>query len=96
MPATQDGQGAAGWAGNGGLVVEIDGTKIPGYDLNKFMEGRIAKPDGSFGNNPLYGEQEIAIHAGVPLSAIRRYGVVEELKSGRLRVDLKDNPFYGK
>jgi hypothetical protein len=38
LPATEDGQGAAAWAGEGGLVLEIDGRQIPGYDLNWEME----------------------------------------------------------
>jgi hypothetical protein len=92
--STPDGQGAAAWADEGGLVLKIDGTKIRGYDINKLMAGNIARPPRDYAGNPWSGEQEIAIHARVPLSAIREYGVVEKLSSGRLRVRWEVNPHY--
>ncbi len=94
MAATPDGQGAAAWAGEGGLVLKIDGLKVPGYDVNKLMEGRIARPQGDFTGNLWSGEQEIAVHARVPLSTIREYGTVEILESGRPRVNWEPNPHY--
>jgi hypothetical protein len=64
--------------------------------VNEIMEGRVENPTGGFGGNPLRGEQEIAIHAEVPLSAIKRYGYVEATRSGSLRVNWNWNPLYGK
>lgn len=62
--------GAALWAGDGGWVYEIDGT--PSWDVNKELQGRVRRPDGTFGDNPMRGEQEHATLANIPPGRIVR------------------------
>lgn len=57
--------GAALW---GDWVYEV--TLYPGYELNSLLEGRVRLFNGLFGGNPMYGEQEVAIPAEVPLARI--------------------------
>ena len=60
MMMTPDGQaGAMLWADEGGFVIELKNVK--GYDVNEVLEGRVRKPDGSFGGNAVHGEVEIAV-----------------------------------
>lgn len=60
MMMTPDGQaGAILWADEGGFVIELKNVK--GYDVNALLEGRVRKPDGSFGGNAVHGEVEIAV-----------------------------------
>jgi hypothetical protein len=56
--------GAAAWAGDGGWVYRLDGT--PSWDVNAQLEGRVPKPDGTHGGNPLPGEHEQAVLANIP------------------------------
>ena len=60
--------GAMAWADDGGWVYKIDGT--PSWDMNAELEGRVPLPDGRFGGNPMPGEHEHAILAGVPKERI--------------------------
>lgn len=86
--------GAGAWAGEGGWVYEIDGVR--GWDANRSLDGRVPKPDGTFGGNPMYGEHEVSILAGVPPSRIKRAIPMIE-KSGRLTPDwanVQNNPNY--
>ena len=77
-----DGDAGAGlWAGEDGWVYKIDGT--PSFDVNAKLEGRVPKPDGSFGNNPLPGEHEQAVLANIPRERIvGAYKMIE--RNGRL------------
>ena len=92
-----NGNGPVSWAGEGGTVVKIDGSRVPSYDANSLTSGSVRKFDGSFADHAWTGEAEFPIHAFVPLDAITQYGVVVESRSGALRV-LKwiDNPNYKK
>lgn len=86
--------GAGAWAKEGGWVYEIDGVR--GWDANRSLDGRVPKPDGTFGGNPMYGEHEVSILAGVPPSRIKRAIPMVE-KNGRLMPDwgnVKINPNY--
>lgn len=66
---TQDRDGGAGhWAGEDGWVYKIDGT--PSWDVNAKLDGRVPRPDGSFGGNPLPAEHEQAVLANVPRERI--------------------------
>ncbi|MEO8453501.1 MAG: hypothetical protein ABI647_27200, partial [Gemmatimonadota bacterium] len=68
-PMTQNGEAGAGqWAGENGWVYKIDGT--PSWDLNAELQGRVPKPDGTYGDNPLPGEHEQAVLAGIPKERI--------------------------
>jgi hypothetical protein len=60
--------GAAAWATEEGWVYKIDGT--PSWDLNAELQGRVPKPDGTFGNNPMPGEHEQAVLANIPRERI--------------------------
>jgi hypothetical protein len=59
-PGNPHGDGAAaGFAGDGGWVYEILNPK--GWDLNKILQGKIQRPDGTFGGSVYTGETEVAI-----------------------------------
>ncbi|MEZ4403849.1 MAG: hypothetical protein R3B06_27750 [Kofleriaceae bacterium] len=62
--------GAGVWAKEGGWVYEIDGVR--GWDANASLEHRVPWPDGTHRGNPMRGEHEISILAGVPSSRIKR------------------------
>lgn len=66
--------GAAVWAGEGGVVFQIEG--VPTWDVNQALQGRVQRPDGSFRGNLMHGEQENAILSAVPANRIRRAGIV--------------------
>ena len=82
MMMTPDGQaGAVLWADEGGFVIELKNVK--GYDVNAVLEGRVRKPDGSFGGNTVHGEVEIAVPGRIrPEQVELVYEVVES--RGRL------------
>lgn len=76
-----DGSGAAAWADEGGHVFEICG--VPTWNVNKHLEGRNSDfPPGTYGGNPMCGEQENAVPASVPPEHIRRYGRVVTSRNG--------------
>ena len=92
-----NGNGPVSWAGEGGTVVKIDGSRIPSYDANSLTSGSVRNFDGSFSDHMWTGEAEFPIHAQVPLDSITHYGVVVESRSGALRVQQWiENPFYKK
>jgi hypothetical protein len=93
-----NGNGPVSWAGEGGIVVRIDGRKIANYDANSLTSGTVRNFEGTFGNHRWTGEAEFPIHAQVPLTAIERYGVVGVFpRTGQPVVkQWFDNPFYGK
>lgn len=81
--ATPDGAaGAVLWADEGGIVVELKNVK--GYDVNAHLEGRVKKPDGSFGGNSMGGEQEIAVPGRILPEQVESVGTVKRMPSGRL------------
>ncbi len=85
--------GAAWWAGSGGWVYEIRG--VPSWDVNLQLGGRVQLADGTFRGNLMSGENERAIPARVPPEHIRRWGVVEETRTGKMIVrEWHDNPGY--
>lgn len=95
QPATMNGQGAAYWADEGGLVLEIKGVAT--WDVNAELAGRIKKLDGSFGGNLMHAELEHAILSLVPPERILRIGIVSESRTGRMFVKATDwvhNPNY--
>jgi hypothetical protein len=84
MKMNPDGQGGAVlWADEGGLVIQLKDVK--GYDVNLATEGRIKKPDGTFGGNRVHGEQEIAVPGKVTPEQIETVWEVVTFPSGRLR-----------
>ena len=69
-------QGAGAWAGEGGWVFEIDST--PSWELRSLLEGRVPRPDGSYGGVLMRGEVEHAMLAQVPserIVAIHKMGL---------------------
>ncbi|MBV1860571.1 MAG: hypothetical protein KUG77_19315 [Nannocystaceae bacterium] len=93
-PSSMNGQGAAAWADEGGLVVDIDG--VASWDVNALLAGRIQTP-GGFGGNVMHGELEQAILSLVPRERIRRIGLVTETRTGRYLIrpdDWVPNPHY--
>ena len=76
--------GAAYWAGEGGLVIEIKGAR--GYDVNAALEGRVMQ-NGRYGGNPKFGEQEIAVPGVVSPGMISRIGVPVVKPNGQLTID---------
>ncbi len=88
MVATPDGSaGAAVWAGEGGIVIEVEG--VPGWDINGQLQGRVQTP-GGFRGNLMTGEVELAVPARVPVECIKRVGRVSETRGGRLLVRQED------
>lgn len=89
--------GAINWADEGGYVYEIRG--VPGWEVNTALEGRVAKPDGTFRDNLMSGELETAIPAKVPGKFICRVGRPSLSNSGRLIIRSTDwvvNPYAAK
>ncbi len=83
MLQSPDGQaGAVLWADEGGLVVKIKNAK--GYDVNELLEGRVKKPDGTFGGNAVHGEQEIAVPGAVKPEQVEMVYKVRKSAHGRL------------
>ncbi|MBP0611017.1 MULTISPECIES: hypothetical protein [Burkholderia] len=83
MMMTPDGQaGAILWADEGGFVIELKNVK--GYDVNAVLEGRVRKPDGSFGGNAVHGEVEIAVPGRVKPEQVEAVYEVVMSRSGRL------------
>lgn len=83
MLQTPDGQaGAVLWADEGGLVVKIKNAK--GYDVNAALEGRVKRPDGTFGGNPVHGEIEVAVPGEVKPEQVEKVYKVVKTPSGRL------------
>jgi hypothetical protein len=76
--------GAAYWAGENGVLVEI--KNVRGYDVNAALEGRVPRP-GGFGGNPRFGEQEIAVPGTIRPEQINRVGVVVVRPNGQLGVE---------
>jgi hypothetical protein len=91
-----DGNGPVGWAGEGGTVVKIDGTRIPNYDTNAITSGQIQRYDGRFVDHRFIGEAEFPIHARVPIESISHYGVVVEVPRGLRVTQWIENPYYKK
>jgi hypothetical protein len=93
MPMTPDGEaGAAHWAGEGGWVYQIDGT--PSWDANQLMQGRVRTP-GGFGGNPMRGELESLVPAGIPRERIRgAYPVVAGRGTSVRLGPFQNNPNY--
>ena len=92
--ASPDGEipGAADWAMEGGVVVEIRG--VPGWNVNTQLAGRVPTTLGYRGNL-MTGEAELAIPARVAPENIVRAGIVERAPSGRLYVrEWIHNPKY--
>jgi hypothetical protein len=86
------GGGAGEWAQDGGWVYKIDGT--PSWDMNAQLEGRVPLPDGTFGGNPMPGENEGAILAGVPRERIVGAIPINELDGGLVQGPMVSNPHY--
>lgn len=85
------GNGAAYWAGKGGWVFEI--RKVPSWDVNILLEGRVPTLAGYRGNL-MHGENETAIPAKVAPQNIKAYGKVVS-ENGRLKVkDWIKNPGF--
>ncbi|RIX74007.1 hypothetical protein [Acidovorax cavernicola] len=83
MLQTPDGQGGATlWADEGGLVIELRNVK--GYDVNELLEGRVRKPDGTFGGNAMNGEHEIAVPGAISSEQIESVGEVVKNARGQL------------
>ena len=73
-------------------MLDVDG--VPGWNINKHLEGRVPKFVG-FTGNPMSGEAELAIPKRVPPENIVRAGEVVEGRGGRLRVkEWVNNPNY--
>jgi hypothetical protein len=68
------------WADAGGVVFEIRG--VPTWDVNRALDGRVQRPDGTFRGNLMGGEQEYAILSEVPANRIVRAGIVTESRNG--------------
>ena len=89
------GQGAAEWAGRGGVVFDI--RQIPSWELSTVLDDQIRTATGGFRSSIIRGEVERAIPARVYPWQIRRYGVVEETGTGRLLVrEWVENPNFGR
>jgi hypothetical protein len=83
MMATPDGQaGAILWADEDGFVIELKNVK--GYDVNAALEGRVRKPDGSFGGNAVHGEVEIAVPGRIKPEQVEQVYEVVMIR-GKLR-----------
>ncbi|MEQ5841059.1 hypothetical protein N0A02_16660 [Paraburkholderia acidicola] len=83
MMLTPDGEaGALLWAEEGGFLVQLKNVK--GYDVNAALEGRVPKPDGTFGGNAVRGEQEIAVPGKIKPEQIEQ--VYEVVKNSRDRL----------
>lgn len=62
----------------------MSGKDVKGYDVNQRLEGRVLRPDGTFGGNTVRGEVEIAVPGRIKPEQIELvYEVVSE--RGRLR-----------
>ncbi len=72
--------GAAYWAGDGGWVYHI--REWPGYDIDRLLQGRIPDGKGGYRNPLMYGEQEVAIPARVPMKKIEKVGRVRMARGG--------------
>jgi hypothetical protein len=73
VPLSQEkNAGAAYWADDGGLVIEMKGVR--GYDVNAALDGRVMQ-NGRYGGNPKFGEQEIAVPGAISPEMITRIGV---------------------
>jgi hypothetical protein len=90
------GQGAADWAGEGGIIFEI--RNVPTWHVEQALEGQIKDPNGLFGGKLLVKpEVESAVPARVPPECIVRAGKVSLFPNGRLGVrpgDWIPNPNY--
>ena len=85
MMKTPDGQaGAILWADEGGFVIKLKNVK--GYDVNEALEGRVLKPDGTFGGNAVHGEVEIAVPGRIKPEQVELVYEVVMIR-GKLRAD---------
>ncbi len=75
--------GAVLWADEGGLVVKL--KEVKGYDVNELLEGRVKKPDGTFGGNKVLGEQEIAVPGEIKPEQVEMIYKVAKVRNGKLR-----------
>ncbi len=80
-----EGRGAAYWAGEGGYVYEV--RRVPTWDVNKNLQGRVATGGGEYRGNLMHGEGEYAIPSRVPPEKIVRWGVVKDSGGDRLYVE---------
>ncbi|MFM0157465.1 hypothetical protein PQR05_10065 [Paraburkholderia sediminicola] len=81
---TQDREaGAMLWADEGGFVIQLQNVK--GYDVNAALEGRVLKPDGSFGGNAVHGEIEIAVPGRIKPEQVNKVFEVITDSRGRLK-----------
>lgn len=93
FPISPDGDAGAGaWAGDGGWVYKIDGT--PSWDVNAELQGRVSRPDGTYGGNPVSGEQEQAVLANIPRERIVGAMQMHERNGRLVPGPLKPNPHY--
>ena len=83
--------GAGFWAGDGGWVYQLDGTAS--WDVNASLEGRVPKP-GGFEGNPMRGENEQAILAGVPRERIAGAIQIVEVNGRLVPKPIIPNPHY--
>ena len=80
VPITQErNAGAAFWAGDRGLVIEMKG--VSGYDVNAALEGRVLQ-NGRYGGNPKFGELEVAVPGAISPGSISRVGVPTVNRNG--------------
>ena len=79
--SSPDGEsGAAVWAGEGGVVFQIEG--VPTWEVNLALQGRVQRPDGSYRGNLMHGEHEHAVLSQVPANRISRAGIVTVTSRG--------------
>ncbi|WP_394841519.1 hypothetical protein LZC95_31145 [Pendulispora brunnea] len=76
--------GAAYWADEGGWVYKIRG--VPYWNVNKQLEGRVRRADGTYRGNLMVAEGEFALPARIPPQYIEAWGIVVE-RRGNLKVD---------
>lgn len=85
--------GPGQFAGEGGFVYEIDG--VPGWDVNKLLEGRVANAVTGYGGSPFTSEVETTILGHVPSSRIRGVYTIRTSRGLHLIPGRRtDNPNY--
>lgn len=57
---------------------------MKGYDVNAALEGRVRKPDGSFGGNAVHGEVEVAVPGRIKPEQVEAVYEVVMSRSGKL------------
>ncbi len=87
-------RGAGRWAEDGGWVYQIDG--MPSWDMNASLEGRVPRPDGTYGGNPMPGEHEHAMLGGVSRERIVAAIPIREVNGKLVKGAPVPNPNYAK